>query len=423
MVVGMLPLLLTAALIPLSPRPTAGGLLAFPAPALVVFVVASAAMAIAVGTWVTPLQARDLRTLLGLLLLPLVFYGIGVFQQSGNDELVYLASRMAMAATIVAIYVLCVAARVAPRRVGGALLVGYLLLSLLIAFSSLTGLALFEPVGPARDYGVALPFGKTSGLPRSYGELSILSSTALAYLLVHRGGMQRSLWVPAMVLVLMSIVMAQSRTGFVAALFVLVTFATQVWFRARVTRAVLTVLAVAPFLILLLYPLLRDGRLVVSFVGENTISRNVDYRIGIYEIALEQLRAADLSRVAFGLDRAEWLALMTRTFGTPFELHNNWLSNVLFLGWIGGVMAILVILLPLFRLASSVDPDARFLVLAGIGAVVSLQFYEGFFSLVLALQVGVSWYWRAVLRDRSSRSAREDEQVLTESPQRGQPVG
>lgn len=390
------PLLLFVLLTPLVPRPTVTGRLALLAPASMVLLIAAFTLGVAVVATIGRNESIVIGRMLFVLIVPTMLYGLRILAEAEWSEGGYFAAKLAMSLGSLVILTWLYASEVSVEQLYRALLVGYLLLAALMLYVGVTGQGVFEPARPARSYGFHIPFFKAAGIPRSYGELAIFSTAVLAYLLVYRRRMRRPLWAFAMVAWCLTELIAQSRTGFISAAVVLLGF---IGLRvlARRTAAFLMIIGVLsiPIAAQWLYPSLQAEQYVSDVIGQSTFQANVDLRVNMYGMALSWLTHPSTSLFFWGIDRSQWLAGTTANLGTPVVLHNYFLSELMFFGLAAGMLSILgLLLLPLWRLASSglVDRQEEVVFLATIGMVTSLQFYEGFFSLILMWQLAALWY-------------------------------
>jgi len=331
-----------------------------------------------------------------LLTLPLVVYGLRLLINDQFDEVGYWLGRTEMSLGIFATFVWLCLSTVDTRQAYRYLLIGYMLLCVPMIYVGVTGQRLLEEARPTRNYGFYDPFFKAAGVPRSYGELAILSSAALAYLLVYRHTTRRLPWVIAMGTFVISLLVAQSRTGFLAAFVVLACYL-GLRSPARVTVARVSVLTAILFPLAVQFVDLSSIKYgpLSGFFSDRTLELNAQQRISMDSLAISHLLQFDLSGIFFGYSRADWLLDISSLIGRPQVLHNMFLSTLLYFGWVAGsVVLIAFFLAPIFAIARrglhrQADVCAF---LSAVGMIVSLQFYEGFFSLIVMLEIAVLWY-------------------------------
>lgn len=390
------PLLLLAMVLPLVPRPTAGGILAVLAPGVLLLALVAF---VAVGGLRVPLRgalAHGFALRVALLLGILALDGTGILVRQSWDELLYFGSRVLVVAGIVIISMWLGAAPDALRRTYRALTTGYLVLAALILWVGITGVGIFEPAAPARVYGVEFPFAKNSGVPRSFAELSIIAIGAWAYVLTWGRRHQLPLRVLAGAVIAFSMIVSQARTVFLAAAVVTIAYAL---LRARPSRSLarwmlLAVLTVPLFAEIALTAV-RGSAPATALIGEDTTEENVEARLTLYRLAWQQIRSADLGELLFGLERSSWADSSTLVFGQSLVLHNHTLATILFFGVIGGSLAlVLLYVAPALTIIGHglQDESRRFAFLLVLGSLTSLQFYEGAFSPVLMLHVAATWF-------------------------------
>jgi O-antigen ligase/polysaccharide polymerase Wzy-like membrane protein len=397
------PLLFFIFLTPLIPRPTAGGSMGLFAPIALAGLAAAFLFGIFVQRYLEPRHARVVGRLSAVIFVPTSVYGLRILIQSQWSESGYFAAQLAMAVGIVVILVWCCVTNLELRRAYSALVAGYLVLSVVMIYVGVTGDGIFEAARPARTYGLSLPFFKAAGIPRSYGELAIFSSAALAYILVYRTTRSGVKNIVLLAIWTMTILVAQSRTGFIAAAIVLITY---VLFRLAPRRPIargslLAVLGI-PILAQWLYPALQSESIIADVVGQSTFQNNVDTRLNIYDLAFSWLTHPTFGLIFWGTDRASWAESTHTHFGDAVVLHNHFLSTLMFFGLVGGCVVVVGLLAaPAWRLASSglPRPEQEVVFLGVIGMYASLQFYEGFFSLIVMWQVAVLWFVAYCKRD------------------------
>ncbi len=388
------PLVLFAFSLPLLPRPTAGVVGAVLVGAEVALLAFLFAVACAKVT-LSPATRRGTHFLILLFLTMTAVHVVKILVIEDWTEISYLGARIAALSVSLLVFLWVRASDAPTDRFIRGFVLGYLFLSVFMIYVGLTGATIFETVRPSRELGFQSPFAKTAGIPRSYGELSILATLALSYLLVKRSTEHRLQWTLAFGLVITSVAVAQSRTGALAALLVIITF---VALRVRPSVLVARVLLIVGCLI----PVLADFAVrygssysaVSLLVGRDTFENNVYTRIELNRIAARMMTSGDLGDAILGVGRSTWAIASQGVVGAPTELHNHVLATLLFGGVVSGSLFLFTCyLLPLWRLSKlcTGDEDALLLFLAGFGGFFSLQFYEGFFSLTTSLIVGLMW--------------------------------
>ena len=389
-------LLLAIAAIPLIPAPTIPNSARYIAPATVVGLVA---ILMIHGNEGRPGVARtDSRqsVLFFLLALVLVIYATQIVVGGRWTEMEWFLSRVVMLGGILIILEWLSIGCVSLDQVYAALFFGFLVLSVLVILKGLTGSDVFVPVAAPRTYGIRMPFFKTTGIPRSFGEQGIMASAALAYLLVytHRFRMWQRLLAGS--LIGLTVLIGQSRNMLLAVSLVAVAFLIhRRSFRVPIARVLLAVAFLAPLAIDIAIPVLESTPVTNSILGESTFRENIDDRAIVQEVGIDLL-SADLARSINGYGREAWLDHVERVAGLRISLHNNYLAQMIYLGLVGGTISMTVLYLtPAWRSTRHRVKDGRqrlLVHLSVLGAFVSLNFYEGWFSLTLMVEMAALWH-------------------------------
>jgi hypothetical protein len=278
------------------------------------------------------------------------------------------------------------------------LFLGYILLACVIIFVGVSGIGIFGEVRPARTYGIKLPFFKTAGVPRSYGEFGVIACAAWSYFLVSKRDLSRPCrWAVAIVIIL-SVIISQSRSTYMGILLVSISYF------ALLRRATRLMIGIC-LLVSLLFPLIvstgmsafQENRLGKALMGEGLYEKNVHGRFATFQKAMNLL-LNEPGRLVFGISHAEWTrvaaGLEDAAEDADVGLHNHFLSNVVFLGPVGGAIALLIFFVPLVALIKYAPFDVvdnQLLFLSFCGMSVCLNFYEGFFSIIVALELCCLW--------------------------------
>lgn len=408
-----------AAILPLVPRPTTGTLGEILAGGLVSILIVSLVVACSRAELDAP-TSRTVARLVVVIVILAISEGGKILVTQDWQEFAYLTGRFLALTLSLSVFIWCRVSGVPPSRFLRNFTVGYLLLAVIMIYIGLSGSSVFGQVRPGRDLGIALPFSKTPGVPRSYGELSILSSVAWAYLLTQWRHLRKAIWLPSAVLIMTSELVAQSRTGLLAWALVTLVF---VVLRARPSaffaRALVLATALVPLLADLAVARGRNSGLVSFVVGSDTLANNVTTRLSLNRLATDMLLNSDLKSLTFGIGRSTWVDASQQLTGATTELHNQLLASLTFDGiFVGSLFILTCYLVPLWRLSGQVrngDPESLLLFIAGIGALFSVQFYPGFFSLTISLIVGL--LWSATWRSSHGGNGRPDESVPGDASQ------
>lgn len=322
----------------------------------------------------------------------LAIYGLRIaLDQAWGDTEHYL-SRVLLVVALVAFLRWLEVTTVDVRQVILVFLAGYLALSVLIVFTGVTGTSIFGQIAPSR--GWLGSFVKTTGVPRSSGEVGIMACFAWAAFLVYGQSLRPSFRIATGLLIPWSLLVVQSRNVVLA--FLVVTLA---WFFSR-HEATVSVLLVAlafvsPLVVEAALPTIQANELGSGLIGEDIYERNVYTRFELFDSGFDFIGEDPLQSV-LGRSRGEWEDYLESQAALPKSVHNHFLASIINLGFIAGAISIVALFaLPLFRLASKsrrLSADGRAVFLAALGAVVSLSFYEGFFSPTLMIIWALMWY-------------------------------
>ena len=385
--------LLFVGVIPILPRPTAEGPERFVLP----LVLASVIM-----TWVLFWPKSMPKGRFGLpLLSSVLLFSLAVFISrfciyQSYDETLMLVSRVLFAVGTVVLTHWFATTDLEIRHIMRYFLFGFLLSACLAIFVSLTGFQILEPdsVKPGRYLGIH----KTTGVFRSFGEFGIMGSFAWVYLLVYRRDYQILTWLVMCGLVLMALLISQSRNVYLVVVVTTVCFLIFHYFEisafARVAIAASVFLA--PVIVELSMPALQQTSIGKTLVGEknSVFERNVTVRFDQFSEA-RQFVVQDPVGGLIGYPRESWRRLMTMKHGDSVAPHNYFLSTILFVGFVGGfawIFGLFVVPLVQGLQQSHVGNDDRLLVnLMMLGTIVGLSFYEGFFSLAVMTAISASW--------------------------------
>lgn len=380
-------------LIPVLPRPTHGA-----------FALALAAGWIVLILYLAALQGVSLKPnsqftgwpadWFVILLAATTFYAGRSYWSGSGSEWPFVASRILLVATVVAMYLLL--RRGDLEKVLRMFLVGVVVLSALVTFIGVTGANIFEMPRPARTMGVSLPWFKTAGVPRSYGEQGIIVSVAVAYLLCFWRSLSPWTKYVGVAACLALLLAGQSRTMLLAAVVVLL--ASLVRHRSRLLGSVLICAALSTAIVERLLPALSQTVVGSALIGQDTFERNVSVRFSLLDQAYALISTRPW-RALLGFDHADWTdyTVDVAEAGT----HNHFAASLLFLGILGGAATIWCLYVaPLWLVLTSlhdvgVSPEElrlrRMVLVSFAGILTCLNFYEGFFSLALSLMLALLW--------------------------------
>lgn len=387
---------LVVAIVPWVPRPTFDGPTSVLAPAVVVLLLFLAML------HTIDRRRGNRRSVLnsgvfGAVLASTVLYGGRAVWNGDDAELNLVISRIMFVAMIVA----CCSIFTGPAmdRAVRWFAIGAIPLALLVAVISVTGLHFLEAPSPGRTLGITFPWRKTAGVPRSFGEQGIVISLTLAYTLVYWRRLQRPLRWALLFSSLVLVAAGQSRNIFLGTFAVVV-----MWFlvvrKGRVgwARVALIASGAAVLVMQQVMPYLLNTSLGRDIVGQGIFERNVESRFTLFNGAAKMIGNSPF-RSVLGWSHEDWRA--SNLLQVDAGVHNFFASSLLFLGLVGGVLALWGLFFRplgqavlLFKRDSPPDERrlrVRYVLVAGAGVLVSLNFYEGFFSLALALYIAFTW--------------------------------
>lgn len=273
---------------------------------------------------------------------------------------------------------------------------GFALAAMITIFAGVTGVRILEEdsIKPSRFFG----FYKTTGIFRSFGEFGIMGAVAWVYLLVYFKDFSIQRWLVLSFLVLAAMLIAQSRNVYLVIF--LATVLVVVFRATRLPGTVRTITAgsilLVPVMINFGLPILQSSEFGAALIGAegSILDRNVDYRFDQFSYATS-LFNSDMGKDLMGYSRQEWRDNMIMHIGHNVAPHNHFLSNLVFLGFLGGgVWIIGLYLMPvvmLFQTEISGNSEYLFAGIVLLTTVTGLSFYEGFFSVVVMLAVANCW--------------------------------
>lgn len=387
-------------LIPIMPRPTAEGPEKWLVPAL---------CAGLIGAWLVAWPKRHLgkwsfQVLALLLTFPIAAFMLRMVVDSATDEVLQLVSRVLFATTVFVLVHWMSTTTLTLEQRFQCFFWGFVLSSLLAIFVSITGVQILEPesVKPSRYLGLY----KTTGVFRSFGEFGIMGAIAWCYLLFFGHRMRLNTKVICGAIVLAALLVAQSRN-----VYLVIVFATA-WVSAirylNISPVFKFLTATLIFLIPVgveyTIPILTSSSIGRTLVGqENSVfERNIHVRFDQFSEGFELISMDPMGSVA-GHSRATWRESSLRKRGIYVSPHNHFLSNFLFLGLVGGTVWIVgLYVVPSWQLARRADigrPELQFSLSILLCTCIGLSFYEGFFSLVVALVLAQAWNSMVSIKD------------------------
>lgn len=386
-------------LIPFIPRPTLDHPSKYLAPVVI------AALAYIYALWFLARKDKsntphDKTAVLGTVLMTVMSIYLARVVVNGEwDELPHLGGRL-LGSVLVVITLGWMNKRNIPLKdVYRAIFNGSVGLSLIVIFVGVTGIAVFGEIKHARTLGIAIPFHKSVGIPRSYGEFGVIMSVAWAYMLIYGGEYKAKLRVFLGVVLFMAILISQSRSTWVG---IIMVTAGYMLLKSRATkRIVASLLLVALVIPVAIEMVPKDLPVVKSLVGESTYKTNVSKRYDQYRRAVDLLTNKP-SVLLLGIKHSMWMEYSSGVEGEEESLHSHFFSILIFLGLIGGTINLLVYLLPMLNLISIntyANRDISMLVISVLGVLTCLHFYEGFFSMITSVVTASMWHSYRMLSD------------------------
>lgn len=385
-------------LAPLVPRPTFSPLAALIGPGVVVGAAALACLSVTGRVAILHRRVRpSLSTYVVFILLSSLIYASRVFASGETSEYPYVAARALL--VLLAITVAYLAGNGGFDRIAKGFVAACIALSILVGFVAVTGITVLEPPLPSRALGVTLPWFKTAGVPRSYGEQAVILSILIAYVSTYWGRLTPLFRGAALAASTVILAAGQSRNMLLAAAAVLV--ARIVFVRARrFGRAglVLVVAGLSTFVVEVILPHVASLPVVRGLLGEGIFEKNVYVRFSMIDQAWSLL-SRDRDLWLWGITHEEWI--LSSISSEDVVIHNFFVASLVHLGIVAAALLVLgFFVIPLRRIINVAgDPttptDARlrrmFLLCASTGILIALNFYEGFFSVSLGLHIGLLW--------------------------------
>lgn len=383
-------------LLPLIPRPTIDHPLKFLSPLLASTVLFAFLLWLLAHKSLKIPKYSGIGIILSLVIMILLVYAIRVIINGEWEELPHLASKLLTFLMLLSFLIWMLVRKVPIKTLYSGVFYGFLVLSLLIIFIGITGIPLFGEVRPPRLFEIVLPFYKTVGIPRTHAAYGIFASAALAYFLIYRNNYKKITQIILGSIILLSIVISQSRTTYTAIVLIAISY---LMINHKVTRrffpiAMLILVVGLPSLIEVFQSSWHEIPIVNMFVGERHLQRNIHFRLDLNRSATDTLIESPL-RSLFGIPHSQWMPEYSiRGIYESETIHNHFLSNIIFLGLLGGLLNILLYLIPLASIIknwSSNNKSLHLIFLVTVGTITCLQFSEVFFSIITTFILSTLW--------------------------------
>ena len=278
------------------------------------------------------------------------------------------------------------------------LVFGVIILSILTIISSFLGVEYIggPRMGP-RTYGITMPFNKACGIPMSYGEYGIITMFALPIFLTEitrkmkiLGDIKNSYIF--LIILLWAIFITQSRSTWLATVITLMVF--YVFMSEGKLMLRLFTIAILGLLFIIFFNEVRP--IFHALAGKGVYLHNIIGRIESYFYALSIMK--DNTLFGYGHSKYQLMHAIYTHFKGITCLHNNFLHQLVSCGILGFLPYIAMYILVICGLIQNVfgimDHTLRILnvcLLSSIaGSMVELNFYRGYFSEVLAIEIGLA---------------------------------
>ncbi len=380
-------------LIPLIPRPTIENTAKFLAPLSIAILVLIFIIWFLTQNALTFSKNTKIGLLIFILYIITLIYTLRIIGNEEWDELPYYFSRIMSYLLLFVLLFWIIVRRISIRVIYKSVFFGFLLLSIFVIFIGFTGISFFGELRPPRVYGIQMPFYKTIAIPRSYGEFGIIASASWSYFLIYKNEYNKTLIKIFAIILLLSITISQSRSTYLA--IILVTIYYYICNNTNMSKKLLTLFILPIFILpILIYILiLFDFRIIDIFIGEGIYEKNVLARFLINNIVINFIKQNPIN-LLIGDHHNSWVEFFYEIEGAEIGIHNHFLSNLIFIGLIGGFLHILIYILPIVNLIKRITTKERNILLvflSSIGMISCLHFYEGFFSIIIILILSTLW--------------------------------
>ena len=277
----------------------------------------------------------------------------------------------------------------------------FLLSSLIIVFAVFH----LDPFGvmtrhPRTYWGMSMPFNKTSAVPMSYGEFAIIVVSALPALTYSLNKtvdiLSRKFAALSMIVILLAAFITQSRNTWLslAVTFVSLFFLSQSkghrsFLKVNAVLAGLAVITLSAFLLHDVISEFINGFVSSGVYRENVFNRLMSFRIGM-ELFLNN------SLLGVGNSNIEKFTSVLHKHNIEIVMHNAFIDQLAGTGLAGFIPFLLIFIAAFFQLLkisrsenAQISIYGRLLLSSFIGSMCALQFYRGFFSEMLAVDLGL----------------------------------
>ncbi len=382
--------------LPLIPRPTLENPLKFISPIFIFSLISLFFIWQMLNYKYLFIYQKSLLLVITLNILIIFIYLLKIYLCKEWDELPFLVSKILAFVLLLTFLRWMIIKNISIEYIYRCVFYGVFALSMIIIFSSFTGISLFggeRDILPPRVFGIAMPFYKTAGVPRSFGELGIFLVIGWVYYICYHHTFRLSFKVISAIVFILATVASQSRSSYLAIGLAFMAYLF-IKFKINIYRSLFLIVLILPLLISLSLPFLINMPVAKMFIGEKVYEKNVINRILSYGLAIDII-VKNPKDALWGISHESWKKYYSAFTNEEAVLHNNFLANVLYLGIIAGFINIAILIIPILNILKlhinrSTVLTACYLIT--LGTIVSLQFYEGFFSVIYILQLSILWY-------------------------------
>ena len=245
-----------------------------------------------------------------------------------------------------------------------------------------------------------MPFNKTSAVPMSYGEFAIIIVSALPALFYSLNRnvdiVSRKFAALSLIVILLAAFITQSRNTWlsVSVTFISLFFLTKSMGHRSFIKVNAVLIGLS--LITLTAFLFQDStiKFINGFVSSGVYRENVLNRLGSFRIGVELFMNNFLTGV--GNSNIEKFTGILHNQKIEIVMHNAFIDQLAGTGLAGFIPFLLIFIVAFFQILKiSLSENAeisiygRMLLSSLLGSVCALQFYRGFFSEMLAVDLGL----------------------------------
>ena len=384
-------LLFFAVLLPLTPSPA---LVPIFFPILLAVLIALLVHGTGVGVSVAAIRDSYAPHTQFVLAMALVVFGTAVTTPEELDSLLRMLARLVFFLMALGFAVqFSLVNEDQLSRIRRAFVLGVAAVALVATASSLLHSPLLGELRPSRGLGI-FPWGsKSAGVIRSYGEAAIIYAGGLTALYQERRSLGRfkSLILGSAIMCGVSVAHSRNVLAVIGVVLVFLFIHATVgrsskWYRPLLRWATFGAAMTPLFVGLLVGTSLGTTALGEYLVGEGTFERSVNARVDHAQVGLEMV-VSDPSVLLFGATLPEFLEV-TGGVASP---HNQFISLILFISPLVAIPVIwLMFLKPMLRSIELLSYETLPIAVWLLGSIYALSSYEGLFSPVLALCLGLN---------------------------------